>query len=97
MLLASYWPSIVVEIFDHLKCLQPSSVHALSAPAWSLKRAQLFFKVSSFARHPAQQGMPIMSPVMAKALVDVSAESNQGPSARSTCGSLRSALYRLNR
>ena len=51
-------------------------MHALSAPAWSLKRAQLFFKVSSFARRPAQQGMPIMSPVMAKALVDVSAENN---------------------
>ena len=49
-------------------------MHALNAPAWSLKRAPLFFKVSSFALHPAQQGMPIMSPVMAKALVDVSAE-----------------------
>ena len=58
-------------------------MHVLSAPAWSLKRAQLFFKVSSFAQRPAQQGMPIMSPVMAKALVDVSAESNQGPSAHS--------------
>ena len=51
-------------------------MHALSAPAWSLKRAQLFFKVSSFALRPAQQGMPIMSPVMAKALVDASAEND---------------------
>ena len=67
-------------------------MHALSAPAKSLKRAQLFFKVSSFARRPAQQGMPIMSPVMAKALVDVSAESNQGLTCAGACGSLRSAL-----
>ena len=51
-------------------------MHVLIVPAWSLKRAQLFFKVSSFAQRPAQQGMPIMSPVMAKALVDVSAEND---------------------
>ena len=52
-------------------------MHALTAPAWSLKRAQLFVKVSFFARRPVQQGMPIMSPVMAKDLVDVSAENDR--------------------
>ena len=51
-------------------------MHALSAPAWLLKRAQLFYRVSSFVRRPVQQVIPIMSPVMAKALVDVSAEND---------------------
>ena len=51
-------------------------MHALSAPAWLLKRVQLFCRVSSFVRRPVQQGIRIMSPVMVKALVGVSAEND---------------------
>ena len=54
-------------------------MHALSTPAKLLKRAQLFLRESSFARHPVQQGMSTMSPVMVQALAAVSAASNQGP------------------
>ena len=59
--------------FGRPKCRQLSSVHALNAPAWSLKRVQLFCRVSSFVRRHVQQGIRIMSPVMVKALVGVSA------------------------
>ena len=67
------------KMLDWFKCQQLSSAHALSAPAKSLKRAQLFFRASSFVRRLVLQGIPTMSPVMAKALVDVSAAVNQGP------------------
>ena len=68
-----------LQMLDWFKCQQLLGVHALSAPAKLLKRAQLFLRESSFARHPVQQGIPIMSPVMVQSLVDVSAASNQGP------------------
>ena len=64
-------------MLDRFKCQQLSSVHALSAHAKLLKRAQLFLRESSFARHPVQQGMSTMSPVMVQALAAVSAASNQ--------------------
>ena len=67
-------------MLDRFKCQQLSSVHALSAHAKLLKRAQLFLRESSFARHPVQQDMSTMSPVMVQALAAVSAASNQGSS-----------------
>ena len=70
-------------------------MHALSAPAKSLKRVQLFFRVSSFAQRPAQQAMPTMSPVMVQALVDVSAASNQGPDKLKPAWFCRSHALRL--
>ena len=67
------------KILDWSKCQQLSSAHALSAPAKSLKRAQLFFRASSFVRRLVLQDIPTMSPVMAQALVDVSVGSDLGP------------------
>ena len=73
MLRSHYWSSIGMKLRGQLKCQQPSTVHVLNVPAKSARRAQLFFRVSSFVRPLVQQGMSIMSPVMEKVLVDVSA------------------------
>ena len=78
MLRSHYWSSIGMKLRGQLKCQQPSTVHVPSAPVWSTKRAQLFFRVSSSVRQPVQQGIPTMSPVMVKVLVGVNAVSDQG-------------------
>ena len=60
-------------------------MHALSAPVRSQKKQILCFMASSFVQRLVLQGMPTMSPVMARAHVDVSVESDLGPLCTETC------------